>query len=374
MRYRLHMLVWVIYFCYECIIIGIIYNQYAKPMVYLAHYAIILFLFYNHEGRWFPWALRNKGSAFWKVPMVILLEICLYLLLSYNFDYALVKYGFLPAGTLVFDYLYVARNSYRCLYFIGFSSWYYIVVTYNKERRKTAELERLRLNEIISRQKAEQDLTKAQNAFLKAQINPHFLFNTLDFIYHHIVSVSPVAADAVITLAEMMRFAIDADKVGEYIKLGDEIDQVNNLRYLSHLRKNEELPFNFTYEPDIRELNFIPLVLLTLAENIFKHGDLSKDQAANLEVYLSDSLLIIESDNVSSRIQHNSNGTGLLNIEKRLKYAYGDAVDFTYSQHNDGHFRVSIKIPVQLLHEKARTLPFSTGIDKEWPHEHVDPR
>ncbi|SDT14593.1 Histidine kinase [Mucilaginibacter mallensis] len=373
-RYRLHFLIWALYIAYECIMVALVYGDIAKPLVYVTHYIIILCLFYSHANLAFAWALQNKLTAIWKLPLVILVEVGVYLLCSYVNDFVLEKFHIIAVGSLHFSDQYVIRNGYRCLFFVGFSSGYYFLKTYSKERIKTAILERQRLNEIISRHKAEQDLTKAQNAFLKAQINPHFLFNTLDFIYHHIISVSPVAADAVITLAEMMRFAIDADKVGEYIKLGDEIDQVNNLRYLSVLRKNEELPFSFAYEPDIRELNFIPLVLLTLAENIFKHGDLSKGQAASLEVYLNDSLLIIESDNVSSRSQHNSHGTGLLNIEKRLKYAYGDAVDFNYSQHNDGHFRVIIKIPVQLLHENARTLPFSTGIDKEWPHEHVDPR
>lgn len=236
--------------------------------------------------------------------------------------------------------------------------------TYSKERIKTARLERLRLNEIISRHKAEQELTKAQNAFLKAQINPHFLFNTLDFIYHHIVSVSPVAADAVVTLAEMMRFAIDADKMGEYIRLGDEIDQVNNLRYLNHLRKNEELPFNFTCEPGLEERYIIPLVLLTLAENIFKHGDLSKGQAATLEVYSNEGSMVIASANVSSRTRKNSNGTGLINIRKRLEYAYGDAVSITHFQDEDGYFRVIIRIPLPLLHENAHALPFSAGIGR----------
>jgi two-component system LytT family sensor kinase len=373
MRYRLHILVWVIYFIYECVVIGIIYNQYAKPIVYVTHYAIILFIFYNHEGRWFPWALRNKRTAFWKVPMVILFEICLYILFCYNVDYALIKYGYLPSGTLVFDYLYIVKNSYRCLYFIGFSSWYYIIMTYNKEKRKTEELERLRLNEIISRQKAEQELSKAQNAFLKAQINPHFLFNTLDFIYHHITSVSPVAADAVVTLAEMMRFAIDADKMGEYIRLGDEIEQVNNLLYLNHLRKNEELPFNFSCEPGLEERYIIPLVLLTLTENIFKHGDLTKGQTASLEVYSNAGMMIIASVNVSSRTRKNSNGTGLANIRKRLEYAYGNAVDVNYFQDDNNYFRVTIRIPLPLLNENTRALPSSVNTDKVLPHEHVDP-
>lgn len=363
-RYRLHFLIWAIYIAYECVMVVVVYGEIAKPLVFATHYVIIICLFYSHANVAFPWALQNKFTAIWKLPLVILVEVGVYLLFSYVNDYVLEIYSIIPKGSLHFTAQYVIRNGYRCMFFVGFSSGYHFLQTYSKERIKTANLERLRLNEIISRNKAEQELTKAQNAFLKAQINPHFLFNTLDFIYHHIVSVSPVAADAVVTLAEMMRFAIDADKMGEYIRLGDEIDQVNNLRYLNHLRKNEELPFNFTCEPGLEECYIIPLVLLTLAENIFKHGDLSKGQAATLKVYSNDDFMIIASANVSSRTRKNSNGTGLVNIRKRLEYAYGDAVNITHFQDDDGYFRVIIRIPLPLLHENAHALPSSAGIDR----------
>lgn len=372
-RYRLHFLIWAIYIAYECIYVYLVYSESAKPLVYITHYIIILCLFYSHANIALSWALQNKITAIWRVPLVILTELGVYLLCSYVNDFVLEKLIILPAGSLHFSYQYVIRNGYRCLFFVGFSSGYHFLQTYSKERVKTARLERERLNEIISRQKAEQELSKAQNAFLKAQINPHFLFNTLDFIYHHITSVSPVAADAVVTLAEMMRFAIDADKMGEYIRLGDEIEQVNNLLYLNHLRKNEELPFNFSCEPGLEERYIIPLVLLTLTENIFKHGDLTKGQTASLEVYSNAGMMIIASVNVSSRTRKNSNGTGLANIRKRLEYAYGNAVDVNYFQDDNNYFRVTIRIPLPLLNENTRALPSSVNTDKVLPHEHVDP-
>jgi two-component system LytT family sensor kinase len=94
-------------------------------------------------------------------------------------------------------------------------------------------------------------------------------------------------------------------------------------------------------------------VLLTLAENIFKHGQFTNQQAS-LDVYIHNNLLVIESDNVSSRLkQARQNGTGLLNIEQRLKYAYGDAALFNHAQDGDGHFKVRITVPVSLLHETA---------------------
>ena len=74
--------------------------------------------------------------------------------------------------------------------------------------------------------------------------------------------------------------------------------------------------------------------------------------------------MVIASANVSSRARKSSNGTGLVNIRKRLEYAYGDAVSVTHFQDEDGYFRVIIRIPLPLLHENAHALPSSAGIGR----------
>lgn len=344
------------------------FGEFAKPLVYITHYIIIISIFYIHAGITMPWALHNKTTAIWKLPLVVLIEVAAYLLCSYSNDLLLGKWQILPASSVQFTSQYASRNGYRALYFMGFSTGYYFLTTYLQERKKTIELERQKFNEIIYRQKAEQELTRAQNAFLKAQINPHFLFNTLDFIYHHILSVSPVAADAVIVLADMMRFAIDADKMGEFITLGDELDQVENLLHLNRLRKNEELPFTLAYSSEVRDIRLIPLVLLTLTENIFKHGNLSIGREASMKIHISDGSLIITTTNVNNRSGQDGHGTGLINTEKRLKYAYGEAIDFNYELDNDGYFRVFIKVPVDALQHVGPALPASEDIDTIPPH------
>lgn len=297
------------------------------------------------------WAMRNLLNSFWRVPLIILLELTVYILLSYCGDHMLDKWGLLgvPLSPVITG-VYISNNCFRAVYITGFSTGYYFLMTYNKERQKSEELERQKFYEIISRQKAEQELSRAQNAFLKAQINPHFLFNTLDFIYHNVLALSPVAADAIVTLAEMMRFAIDSDKMGEFIVLGDELDQVVNLRYLNQLRKNQEPAFELLYEEETRDIKFIPLVLLTLAENIFKHGDLSEGRKATLQVFMADGMLHIYSNNMSHEQQStHSHKTGLANLEKRLQHAYGDAALFNYGNDATGHFNVSVVVPLHLL-------------------------
>ena len=184
----------------------------------------------------------------WKLVLAILLELSVYVLICFADDKILYSLHLIKlTRPLNLDYVFCIRNLYRGVYFTAISTGYYFLKTYIKEKQKSAEIEKQRLNEIILRQKAEQELTIAHNAFLKAQINPHFLFNTLDFIYYQVMEVSPKAADAIIALADMMRYAIDADKAGEFINMGEEIDQVINLIYLNQIRKNGEVNLEFTY-------------------------------------------------------------------------------------------------------------------------------
>jgi two-component system LytT family sensor kinase len=253
-------------------------------------------------------------------------------------------------------------HGYRGTYYLIMSSTYYFVKNYIAETKKSRELEKQRFDEIINRQQIEQELAKAQNAFLKAQINPHFLFNTLDFIYHNVMELSPRAADAIISLSEMMRYAIDADKMGEFIKIGDEIEQVQNLQYLNRLRKNQEMPLKIIYSDEVAGISFIPLVLLTLAENIFKHGNLNEGHEATMRVFIENGFLFIETDNLSSRHIEDTKRTGLLNIGQRLKYAYGDSVIFNYYQSPDEHFKVQIQVPVRQLGGTSSSVITSTGI------------
>ncbi|MBK0380073.1 sensor histidine kinase [Mucilaginibacter segetis] len=296
--------------------------------------------------------------AVWKLPLVIGVEIAVFILTSYCIDELLITTHLLKIMHYKLTYQNSLQSLYRGIYFMGFSTGYYFILRYNNERRKTNELEKQRLIDIIYRQKSEQELTIAQNAYLKAQINPHFLFNTLDFVYHNIVALSPNTADAVIMLAEMMRYAIDSDKMGEFIPLGEEIDQVENLIYLNQMRKNYELGIQFHYEEDVRNIYLIPLVLLTLVENIFKHGNLTdKGQDAVIQVYLKNETFYIETDNViDQKMRSAGNHKGLNNTEQRLKFAYGENILFDYSSTESSHFKVLLSIPLKQLKYPGETL------------------
>lgn len=357
-KYRLHLLLWMMFILYETVVIGLITGVFGNIYAYTSHYILIFLLFYIHADFFLPHALRNNLTAIWKLPAILILEIVAFIFLSYFTDELLIRYHFLFVKHYKLTYQNSLQSLYRGLYFIGFSTGYYFIITYNIERRKTAELEKQRLNDIIYRQNAEQELIRAQNAFLKAQINPHFLFNNLHFIYHHIANSSPVAAEAIITLVEMMRFAIDADKMGDYILLADEIEQVDHLIYLNQIRKNHELDIRFDYDREVLNIYLIPLVLLTLVENIFKHGNLSESgHEASIKIFTANGDLCLTTDNLSSaQVSQDSRHTGLFNTEQRLRFAYGDDFTFRYTLEETNHFKVFLSIPLQQLKSPAGLL------------------
>ncbi|TDQ06478.1 sensor histidine kinase [Pedobacter metabolipauper] len=349
---KIHIIVWLLFIVYETIVLGYSLNSFGSPLTYAAHYFVIILFFYGHSNVALPWVFKNKTSSFILLPVVSFIQIVIYAFAHLVADRFLNLVGVIQEhGEIKFDYQFVLRNLYRGIYFMGFSTGYFLLRRYLTQRKRMEMLELERLQNIIDQRNMEQELSKAQNAFLKAQINPHFLFNTLDFIYHNVSSHSPIAAEAIISLSDMMRFAIDSDEMGEYIKLEQEMEQVESLLHLTRLRKGRELYLTIDFSEDVKHLKIIPLVLLTLMENIFKHGDLGNpEHMARVTVIKDNTFLILETDNLARRISNNrSNHTGLLNIEKRLIYAYGNDVKFVYHTDDQNHFKLKIQVPLDSL-------------------------
>jgi two-component system LytT family sensor kinase len=353
-KYKIHILVWLLFIHTEAIMIGVLLDLFSNPLIYAAHYAVIICYFYLHANHALPWAVKDKPHIFWRLPLVVALQLVCYGLAHYLVSLLLIFVNLSLANAGKIDMVFILRNLYRGLYFMGFATGYYFLQNYLNERKRTETLERERLNSIINKQRVTQELANAKNAFLKAQINPHFLFNTLDFVYHHVNTYSEVAGEAIIKLAEMMRFAMQPEEMNSQISLADEIEQVESLCYLQQIRKTAPLNLEFKYDPEISHLQIIPLVLLTLVENIFKHGDLSKpSEKALISLTVEQGYLKLKTVNLINEVP-NLIGThaGLANIKARLSYAYGDEVQFVYSTIGQ-IFNVEISIPVGLLKPHA---------------------
>ncbi|HTH54865.1 MAG TPA: sensor histidine kinase [Cyclobacteriaceae bacterium] len=165
----------------------------------------------------------------------------------------------------------------------------------------------------------------AELNYLKAQINPHFLFNTLHNLNYLIYSKSTAATDVVVKLSNIMRYMIyDASK--NSVPLLREIDLLNDYIHLESIRLNEKFDLQFEKQGDVASAEIAPLMLLTLLENAFKHGvrDGEKDCWVKID-------LRVDRDKISYRISNRivasdptklKSGFGLNNLVQRLELSY----------------------------------------------------
>ncbi|HLX65881.1 MAG TPA: histidine kinase [Puia sp.] len=174
----------------------------------------------------------------------------------------------------------------------------------------------------------EKEKMQADYLFLKAQINPHFLHNTLNFLYSRSLPYSPELSEGILTLSEIMRYALDKteDEDGK-VQLSKEIEHVQHFLKIQQLRFGHSLQVVFTIRGNPEGRRILPFVLITLTENAFKHGDLKNaDNPIRLELDISEDgrLHFFCSNKKKSGPKELSTGIGLDNTRKRLELAYNE--------------------------------------------------
>jgi len=189
----------------------------------------------------------------------------------------------------------------------------------------------------------EKEKTKNELDFLKAQINPHALFNSLNTIYGHIDKGNQTARNILLQFSELLRYQL-YDCSSEKVSLQKEIEYIKNYVAFQQLRKNENLVIELDIKNNKEGLQIAPLLIVVLIENAFKFVSNSSENkivvklATNGPVLHGTFINSIESQpNVSSS---NSNGIGLVNLKRRLdllyhgKYKLENKIEDTFYQTN----------------------------------------
>jgi len=185
----------------------------------------------------------------------------------------------------------------------------------------------MRAEEQLKTQKLEAELR-----FLKAQVNPHFLFNTLNNIYSLSVTKSDSAPDMILKLSDMMSFML-YDCQGESVDLSQEIDYLQNYLALQQLKKSGQLNVSLEIQGDPNGIRLTPMLFIPFFENAFKHGNIDDVQNG----YLTSSFQI-ENDKIEFKItnslsskvrEYEQGGVGLANVRKRMELLYPNAHELT---------------------------------------------
>jgi two-component system LytT family sensor kinase len=366
-KYKIYALVWALFITNEITAVYMVTNILGHFSNYLVHYSINICLFYFNAHLVLPKGLEIKSRSFWLIPVLMISEISAYLMLSYSGDYLLAANRTLSTlKELSFDGVFVSGGIWRGIYFLGFSTGYYYIRNYIKVDKANMVLQTEVLENKNREQQHELTILSIKNAYLQAQINPHFLNSALNFIFSQIRKSDPIAGDCILLLSTVTRYAISAEQRGLNVRFEEEIMQVKNLIRLWKMLKEDRIYVDFKYDQRSLNIDFIPLVLLTLVENVFKHGNLKdKDSPAKISVSLKDDVLLIKSENLVSVLKINTGvNAGLKNIAERLVYSYGDSVAIDYERGENDIFTVQIVLDLRkniipsLEQQKEPTLRF----------------
>lgn len=159
---------------------------------------------------------------------------------------------------------------------------------------------------------------------LKAQINPHFLFNALNSIKALTHSNPKRAGDAVVLLSEILRYSLNYEKQ-TLIALGDELAVVKDYLDLEKIRFNQRFAYEFEVESGTEKWPVPPIILVTLAENAIKHGIAQSVQGGKvrIQVWVNNQSLYLSVCNTGRYLPApGREGIGLANIRRRLEMLY----------------------------------------------------
>jgi LytS/YehU family sensor histidine kinase len=175
-------------------------------------------------------------------------------------------------------------------------------------------------------QKLMRDKVEVELRFLKSQLHPHFLFNTLNNLYYLALEKSDKTPGAILALSELLDYVLHETK-SQFISLEKELKQVENYIALESLRYEDRLTVNVIVDGNVKGKRIVPMMLITLIENSFKHGVTQTINKAWIKLQLSveeNKISMHLENSIKTKIQTKGNGVGLRNLQSQLDLLYGD--------------------------------------------------
>lgn len=188
----------------------------------------------------------------------------------------------------------------------------------------------LRRNIIIQKENTEKEKLQKENElnYLKEQVNPHFLFNSLNSIYSLSREQSPETPDVVMQLSELMRYQLESAKK-DTVLLKEELEFVENYLLLEEKRLSKRCTLEFSIDGAVLGLKISPMLLIPFVENAIKHGAQSTNEKSKIDISASikNSTLQFCVENSKPPIVSVSKrkGLGLENVSRRLNLLYPNA-------------------------------------------------
>lgn len=283
-------------------------RMFANSTIFTTVLVIYLYLIYFINRRFhIPRMLMNRH--FFKVFLLVFILLSVTVLLS-RFPFTDDFLMRLPEG----DIPRVSAHRVQRVWFL-----FLVVFGFSLSIDLTFEL----FHQVIARKEAQEARGRAELSLYKAQINPHFLFNSLNTIYGMIVSRSEKAEEAFVKFTDMLKYMYD-NPTEEKIALGKEMEYIGNYIDFQTLRHNGHTAVDWECNVNDDSLQIPPMLLITFVENTFKYGSSSsRDCRVVIRAEEKDKRLVFETENQVMRNKSGRDaGIGIENSRNRLDLLY----------------------------------------------------
>ena len=288
-------------------------------------------------------------SSYWLTPMLVIYLVNFYLLVPLLwFRRRIWQFLLLNMALVTVCNIHILFNDTSTMpdiYRAGFSSFASIAMLVNWMAIGIA----LSIRYVMRQQERRQKEMEAELAWLKNQINPHFLFNTLN----NISSLAQIDGDetqeAIMQLSDLLRYALYESNKSK-VPISGEVEFMRNYVELMKLRCNEMTRVNAQFTIHDSQFEIAPLLFVSLIENAFKHG-MNSNAPATIDIRMSDEngMLVFNCDNTNNpkpTKDRSGSGIGLENTRRRLDLLYSGRYiwEQTITPENIYHVKISIRL------------------------------
>jgi two-component system, LytTR family, sensor kinase len=304
------------------------------------------YVFYTSAYFIFPFCLRQKKRFYhliYFIPISIAVNFCLrYFVIGTLLPYLA---GTAKPPDTLYQFFIFGLNWW--IQFTLYGLAYYLVfraITTERKLRQTETAILAAENRVLQ---SDKEKAEAQYNYLKSQINPHFLYNTLNFFYAGTRTTNPRLAGGIMKLAQIMHYSLDGGDEQGQVPLDKEWEQVNNYIDLQQMRSSPPLQVVVQQLGPLEGITLPPHLLLTIIENAFKHGHLH--QPGNpLHIQLDTSsgqMRFTVTNKIKNNKKQPGGGVGQQYIQKRIAKEYKNEAVFEYGPAASGEYRVHLVLP-----------------------------
>lgn len=257
--------------------------------------------------------------------------------------YTLIISGYLIMLSIFFSLIYLANFEYEAMnpvtrnIFIITSGVYLVVILVSAFKLLQLNLKHTEETKVLETKILETQLKLKEQElhYLKMQIHPHFLFNTLNTMYGFALKKADETPEMILKLSNLLDYLLyQVDK--PFVLLTQEIQHIEDYIALENLRFNDTLAVTFNYCHILETTKIAPMLLLPFVENSFKHGRLKSGKLSiNIDLTVKHEEIIFSIENTQAKIENSQDGIGLQNIQKRLDLLYKDHYNLTILDTDD---------------------------------------